>query len=844
MFSRTCKNSSYGNNNMIRYIIQKDFDLRIIILVVFCFFCAELFAELTESSLQLTQKEIKWIEKNSHVTVGGGMEWAPFNFVNEEGRYDGIAHDYLELISKLTGLDFKYKIYETWSENLNAFKEGKVDMLPAVYYTKERESYGRFTDSYFKFREFIYFKEDNTLIHSLSDLAGKTVAIPKGYATIERIKHFDPSIKILETDSVIEAIKAVLGSKADALIEGQSVIEYALDQNMISGIKGIPQTHFKPSSIFFYISKNNDMLYTIMQKALGVISKEQKQQIRYKWLRRHRIKNTKLIRFNMKEKEWIKEHNTIRFTGDPDWLPFEAFNNNGDYIGIVADLLDIVEKRTGLSIHKIPTKSWSESLELFTSRQVDMLTETTDSELRNSYIFTDSYLSSPIIIIMDRDHNYVEKLDDIKDQKIALIKNYGYTSKIEKRYPYINFFKVENVQDGLNAISEGKYDAMLCTMALGGYMITKMQLNDIKIVGKTEFTTELGFAIHKDAPQLVSILNKAFKSIDQKTMQEILFKWVTFKYVEKVDYTLIYQMAFAAFLLISGTLFWNRRLKDEITRRITLQKKVDDINRSMTDSITFASMIQRTIIPENSAFDMFFDDYFIIWEPRDIVGGDIYFLNILRNDNEAMLMVIDCTGHGVPGAFVTMLVKAIERQMVGHIINSDEVVSPANLLAVFNRSIKHLLKQKNKNSTSNVGFDAGIIYIDKGKKRALYAGANIPLFYIKNDHLYAIKGNRHSIGYKTSNGEYKFDDHEIMLDETIRFYITSDGYIDQNGGEKEFPMGKTQFKNIIKQNYLLPMKKQKELLLEKLDSYQGKLQRNDDIEVVGFMIKAGKRGGF
>ena len=810
--------------------------MKLILLSVFCLFSTWLSAKPSEKELHLTKKEIEWIQKKHVVTVGAGVEWAPFNFVNANGDYDGIAYDYLNLISELTGLNFKYKIHKTWSENLQAFNKGSVDMLPAVYYTKNRALNGLFSDAYFKFREFIYFKEDNTLIHSLNDLDGKTVAIPKGYATIERIKHFNPNIKILETDSVIEAIKAILSSKADALIEGQSVIEYALEQNMISGLKGIPQTSFKPSSIFFYITKNNIVLYEIIQKALSVISKEQKQQIRLKWTKEHLYKNSKLLRFSMKEKEWMKEHNAIRFTGDPDWLPFEAFSSDGEYIGIVADLLDIVEKRTGLNIHKIPTKSWSESLELFTSNQVDMLTETTDSELRKSYIFTDSYLSNPIIIIMDRNHNYVDKLDDIKNKKIALIKNYGYTSKIEKRYPYINFFKVENIQDGLDAISEGKYDALLCTMALGGYMITKMQLNDIKIVGKTEFTTELGFAIHKESPQLVSILNKAFKSIDRKTMQEILFKWVTFKYVEKVDYTLIYQMAFVAFLIISGTLFWNHRLKVEITRRKTLQKKVDDINRSMTDSITFASMIQKTIIPENNDFDIFFDEHFIIWEPRDIVGGDIYFLNTLRNDNEAVLMVIDCTGHGVPGAFVTMLVKAIERQMVGHIINSDEIVSPANLLAVFNRSIKHLLKQTDRNSTSNVGFDAGIVYINKYEKKVLYAGANTPLFYVKDNHLHMLKGNRYSIGYRTSDSEYIFTDHEIQLDGTIQFYITSDGYIDQNGGAKGFPMGKTQFKNTIVQNYHLSMQKQKERFLEKLNDYQGRLQRNDDVTVIGFAI--------
>ena len=813
------------------------------ILFVLLITFASLFSNHSTDSSQillLTPEERTWISKHQNIIVGAGSEWAPFNFINDEGVYSGIAHDYLTLISKLSGLKFTYTLRKTWNENLEAFKHKKVDMLPAVYYTKERETYGNFSKPFFKLREFIYFRDDNKAIHSIDDLKGKVVAMPKGYATIKVLRAYSPNITILETESIFDAIKAVLTSEADALIEGQSVISYILDQNMMNGLKGIPQTLFDPSSIFFLTAKEQPHLHAIIQKTLAVITETQRRDIHNKWVQHGLIKKVNMIKFTEHEQKWIRQHQGIRFTGDPNWLPFEAFDTEGNYIGIVADLLEIVQERTGLSIHKMPTKTWSESVALLKNTQVDMLTETTDSVLRSEYLFTHSFLKNPIIIVMDQHQNYVDKLEQISDKRIAVIKDYGYVPKILKKYPDIHFHEVDNIQDGLSNVAEGKYDALLCTMALGSYTMTRMQLSNIKVVGKTEFATQIGFAVRKDYPELVSILNRVFDSIDQETAQNFLSKWIKFEYVEKIDYTLIWQIAFIALLIISGTLFWNRKLKKEIAHRISLQKEVDNANKLLTDSIQFASLIQQAFIPENSDFEIFFDDYFTIWAPRDIVGGDIYFLNPLRHEDELLLMVIDCTGHGVPGAFVTMLVKAIERQMISHIANSDEVVSPAELLSIFNRSIKHLLKQHDKSSVSNAGFDAGIVYINRKEKRALYAGANIPLFYIQEGNLTTIKGNRHSIGYKTSNVDYIFTNHEITLDKTVHFYITTDGYIDQNGGEKEFPMGKSKFKKAIEQNYLEPMQQQKVKLLDQLYRYQGSLSRNDDVTVVGFTLKGDK----
>jgi polar amino acid transport system substrate-binding protein/two-component system sensor histidine kinase EvgS len=279
------------------------------------------------------------------------------------------------------------------------------------------------------------------------------------------------------------------------------------------------------------------------------------------------------LQLNDEEKAWLKEHKEIRHTGDPDWLPFEAFTEDGEYIGIIADGLHVLEQKTGLKFHVLPSKRWADSLQMLRNGKVDMLTETTDSYLRKDFLFTKPFLSNSIVIIMRTRSSYVNNINQLKDKKIVMIRDYGYVHKIEKKYSDIHFYKVDNIQEGLEDIATGKYDAMLVTMALGSYAIHSMQLSNVQIVGKTEFSTQLGFAVNKKNAPLVSILNKAFATVGEHTRQQILSNWITHKYVEKIDYKLIWQILLISFLIIAGTLFWSWRLKQEIKRRIKLEKE-------------------------------------------------------------------------------------------------------------------------------------------------------------------------------------------------------------------------------------------------------------------------------
>jgi serine phosphatase RsbU (regulator of sigma subunit) len=180
-----------------------------------------------------------------------------------------------------------------------------------------------------------------------------------------------------------------------------------------------------------------------------------------------------------------------------------------------------------------------------------------------------------------------------------------------------------------------------------------------------------------------------------------------------------------------------------------------------------------------------------------------------------------------------MLVKAIERHLIARLVNNQESMSPAALLAIFNRSMKHLLKQDEADTTANAGFDGCIVYINKQTGKLVFAGAETSLFYrTETQGMTEIKGNRQSIGYRQSDNDYVFTDHELSLESGLQIYLTTDGYLDQNGGEKDLPFGKKRFMRFAEACQHLPLTEQREYFVEQLLAYQKDGDRNDDITLM------------
>lgn len=276
-------------------------------------------------------------------------------------------------------------------------------------------------------------------------------------------------------------------------------------------------------------------------------------------------------RFTPEENRWMEENPVIDYVGDPAWLPFEGYDVQRNYTGIIPELLDLAWQRSPLIFRHLKTASWDASLEAVNSAQVMMVSQSQNSNAHTSLLFTKTFFKTPVVIVMQEGESYVSSLHQIRNKRIGLTDNKTTAPILRKNYADISFLSYNNVEEGLNALALGEIDAFLCSLPLAGYKIAKMQLSNLRIVGKSAVEVKFGFGINRNYPILHAILNKMIANRSEVDVQRVLSKWTRQEYVEKVDYTALY-ITLGVFTLISlmGSLFYFR-LKRESKARLDTQ---------------------------------------------------------------------------------------------------------------------------------------------------------------------------------------------------------------------------------------------------------------------------------
>ena len=263
--------------------------------------------------------------------------------------------------------------------------------------------------------------------------------------------------------------------------------------------------------------------------------------------------------------------------------------------------------------------------------------------------------------------------------------------------------------------------------------------------------------------------------------------------------------------------------KQVAARTLELEQK----NVKIMDSIDYAQRLQESILPAQTDLAAMFADYFVFWQPRDQVGGDFYWIRRI-DENRGLIAVIDCTGHGVPGAFMTMAVNSI-LDNITTTVNDD----PATILTELNRRVKETLHRSDPRGLADDGLDIGLCYWEDGR-RIVFAGAKISLFISRMGQVQLIRGNNKSLGYRRSKPDLSFNNNEWLLEAGDVFYLTSDGFIDQNGGDRDYPFGRKRFIDTLSGLSGQSLSQQRDGLIAAWQSYMGEEMQRDDVTVFGF----------
>jgi len=272
------------------------------------------------------------------------------------------------------------------------------------------------------------------------------------------------------------------------------------------------------------------------------------------------------------------------------------------------------------------------------------------------------------------------------------------------------------------------------------------------------------------------------------------------------------------------------------TREVVEQKKqIEEKNKDITDSINYAKRIQKAILPDIETIQNDLRESFVLYQPKDIVSGDFYFYS--KVDDKIIIAAADCTGHGVPGAFMSM----IGHNLLHQITVEEKIIAPSTILNELNQGIKKALKQggeKNYDEETRDGMDIALCTISLKDKNMVYAGAQRPLYLIRNKELTEYKANKKSIGGSVT-GDTEFLSVELGINKGDVFYIFSDGYADQFGGEYGKKFMTKRLKEFLLKISDEAMIEQENLLRNEIENWRGTngngkpFEQVDDILIIG-----------
>jgi two-component system sensor histidine kinase EvgS len=539
------------------------------------------FSEDHSPVIDLSEQEKEWMRRHPVIRVGTGNDWPPYDF-RKNGRYQGVANDFLELVARKAGLRFDCSVTDTWAGLQQQLATGKIDLLPAIYHDKRNEKGFLFSDVYTVAKEFMFVREDNHDILNLDDVNEKTAVFVTGSDTMIEMRNRFPGVRIVEVDTIQSALQLLINGKADFYVDTFGAVSHVSTELGLEGIKAAFPVDLVDTGLRMAVNKNNPLLLSILQKGLKTITLEEKDRIEEQWLGSSAGSRHKRVELNDAERAWIEAHPEIIIAGDPNREPVSFFTRDDQYAGIIADYLRLIRERTGLRFSPHHFHSFADAMEALREQKIDMLDAVGYSFERRSFIdYSHAHIRIDNVIVVRDKGPGISRITELAGHTVGVVRGYIVGDKLKADVPGVELRAFADAQTGLKQLSQGKLDAFIVDLPTLDFISEKLGLSNLKVSGGTPYSFSLHFGLKKNEPLLRSIINKALDSIDLAERREIYRHWIHFDYEATVDYTLLGQIAGVLLLIIAATLYWNRRLSLEIRKRIRIERELSRLHRSL-----------------------------------------------------------------------------------------------------------------------------------------------------------------------------------------------------------------------------------------------------------------------
>ena len=542
-------------------------------------------------AIHLTPEEAAWLANHPIVRVGVDPAYPPYSYRDPDAGYQGIAIDFMHLIGSQLGIRFDVVDGLSWPQIMNGVRDRSLDLGLSVVATPERSAHLDFSRIYLPTPLVIMAREADDDIDGPEDIDGKRVALVEGYSSAQRVIREHPAATPVMFATPLECLTAVSVGDADCTVGVLGVNDYLARREGISNLKVTARYDMR----FFgqRMGTRNDWpaLACIIDKALQAIPEKRKIAIFNNWLPRGAgLEGPAALQekyaLTAAETAWIDSHPMIRFGIDPEFAPFEFFEKNKVFSGIVSDYVKILNYRLGLNLKVVHGLTWPEAVARAESGGgIDLLPCVARTPQRERFLrFSEPYINFHRVIITRTEMPFIASLDDLEEHSVAVQEKSSHEGFLLQRSS-IRPSPYPTLQAALGAVADGDADAFVGNIASATYWIRRLHLTNLKVAAPVSYEMQsLHFAVRRDWPELVRIIDKGLASISMTKANRIRKHWIDVEYQPGLSpgdiWKYILWVIAGGMLVVAVVLAWSYRLKQEIAKRCVIEQ---DLHRTQDE---------------------------------------------------------------------------------------------------------------------------------------------------------------------------------------------------------------------------------------------------------------------
>jgi len=583
----------------------------------------------------LTADEQAWLKQHPVIRIGIDADYAPYSFTNKKQHYVGVAPDLLTLIEKRLNIRFETVAGLSWPEIIDAARQRHIDVIATAVITEERKEFLNFSQIYIPTPLVIMTRYDDKRIEKRDDLRHRKVALVEGYSSSQEVLAEFPSIKPLMVTTALDGLRAVAAGEADAYVGVLGINIHLASQHGISNLKVAARYNIETNGQRLAVRNDWPQLAQILDKALNDISSAEELAVMRKWIPvdiSFITEDKSRIVLSEAEDDFLASHPVIRVANEMDWAPFDFIDQDGVPAGFSIDYFKLVASKLGLRINWVNGYNWDKLLQQGTRHEIDAFPAIIgNSQRRQHFVFTQAYHQNISAYFMRKGKTVpdINDAEQLQNYRLALVEGFDDYRSITTHYPDIQGVTVNTVLDGLKAVLAGDADIFICEITVCNYLIEKHLLRGLYQAGRVQLPElkegeNLRFAVRKDWPELLSMLQKGMDALSRSEIQSLRQRWVDVPAAPLLTrerlIALAVMITLLTLLLIIAWVWGLRRQRDRLLREIGLQTRaLHESERRLSLALEGGGM---------AAFDVDYESGEIVvskgwWSMMGLVEADI-----------------------------------------------------------------------------------------------------------------------------------------------------------------------------------------------------------------------------